>query len=395
MMRRQSIRIIIACLLVGVTLLLQPVSAYAVTQEDIDKHQDALDDLNRDIKKKKAELAEVRKQQKQMIAEIENIEAELAAKEEELVQIQEDLTTTQAELEQTRIDLAEAMERCEQQREEMSERLRAVYIHYESAYASYLNILVSAENIGDFLAKLNMVRAMLNHDNGTLDTLEAHQAEVEELKALLEQKEAEIKDLKAQAEAQKAAIEQKKAEREQTLAKLEDQESNYEDELDHLEKESKEIEKLIQQLILEMEEGKYAGGQMAWPVPGFYRITSPFGYREHPITGVYKMHTGIDIGSNKDKNQSIYGQNFVAAASGKVILSQYYGGYGNCVIISHGSGISTLYAHGSARLVNVGDTVKRGQAVLRVGSTGASTGAHAHFEVRENGVPVDPMKYLQ
>jgi len=394
-MRRNALRIIIACLLVGVTLLAQPLSAYAVTQKDIDEQQDALDDLNKDIKNKKNQLSEVREQQKQTISDIQNIEADLESKEAELAQIETNLENTQADLTQTRADLSDAIARCEQQQAEMADRVRAVYIQYESAYASYLNILFSAENLGDFLAKLNMVRSMLDHDNGTLDTLQAHQAEVADLKARLEQKEADIKDLKAQAEAQKAAIEQKKTEREQALSNLKDQESNYEGELDQLEKESKEIEELIQQLIREMEEGKYAGGQMAWPVPGFYHITSPFGYRTHPISGVRKMHTGIDIGSNWDKNQSIYGQNFVAAASGKVILSQYYGGYGNCVVISHGSGISTLYGHGSARLVSVGDTVKRGQAIMRVGSTGASTGAHAHFEVRENGVPVDPMKYLK
>lgn len=394
-MRRNALRIIVACLLVGVTLLAQPLSAYAVTQKDIDEQQDALDDLNKDIKNKKNQLSEVREQQKQTISDIQNIEADLESKEAELAQIETNLENTQADLTQTRADLSDAIARCEQQQAEMADRVRAVYIQYESAYASYLNILFSAENLGDFLAKLNMVRSMLDHDNGTLDTLQAHQAEVADLKARLEQKEADIKDLKAQAEAQKAAIEQKKTEREQALSNLKDQESNYEGELDQLEKESKEIEELIQQLIREMEEGKYAGGQMAWPVPGFYHITSPFGYRTHPISGVRKMHTGIDIGSNWDKNQSIYGQNFVAAASGKVILSQYYGGYGNCVVISHGSGISTLYGHGSARLVSVGDTVKRGQAIMRVGSTGASTGAHAHFEVRENGVPVDPMKYLK
>ena len=395
MIRNKTIRIIVACLLVGVTLLAQPLSAYAVTQEDINKQQDALDGLNQDIKNKKGQLSEVRKQQKQTIADIQDIEADLAAKEAELAQIEANLISTQAEIEQTKLDLADAIARCEQQQTEMADRIRAVYIQYESAYASYLNILFSAENLGDFLAKLNMVRSMLDHDNGTLATLQARQAEVAELEAKLEKKEADIKDLKAQAQEQKAAIEQKKTEREQALSNLEDQESNYEGELDQLEKESKEIEELIQQLIREMNEGKYTGGVMTWPVPGFYHITSPFGYRQHPISGVYKLHTGIDIGSNWENNQSIYGQNFVAAASGKVILSQYYGGYGNCVIISHGGGISTLYGHGSARLVGVGEKVKRGQAIMRVGSTGASTGAHAHFEVRENGVPVDPMKYLK
>lgn len=387
------IRLAVTVLLIGLIAMAQPLSVYAITQGDIDEQMDHLDDVNKGIKDKKAQLADVRARQKQAIADIQAIEADLTAKEADLAQVEADLAATQADLEQTRADLADAIARCEQQQDEMASRVRAVYMQYESAYASYLDILFSSENLSDFLAKLAMVRSMLSHDNGVLSTLQAHRQEVADLKAQLEQKEAEITELKGQVEAQKAAIEQKKIEREQALANLEDQASNYEDELDQLEKDSKELEKIIKILEQQLAAQKYAGGKMAWPAPGFYRITSPFGYRIHPITGQYKLHTGIDIGSNAD--ESIYGQNFVAAASGTVILSQYYGGYGNCVIISHGSGITTLYGHGSARLVSVGKTVKRGQAVMRVGSTGASTGAHAHFEVRESGAPVDPMKYLK
>ena len=109
--------------------------------------------------------------------------------------------------------------------------------------------------------------------------------------------------------------------------------------------------------------------------------------RTHPITGVYKLHTGVDISAPM-------GANFVAANDGIVVKAEYNVAYGKMVVIDHGGGISTLYAHGSEILVEVGQEVKRNEAVLKVGSTGYSTGAHAHFEVRKNGVVTNPMPYI-
>jgi murein DD-endopeptidase MepM/ murein hydrolase activator NlpD len=125
---------------------------------------------------------------------------------------------------------------------------------------------------------------------------------------------------------------------------------------------------------------------MTWPVPSSYRITSSFGMRKHPILRKNKMHTGVDRGADK-------GASIVAANSGTVIMAHYdKNGYGNMVVIDHGGGITTLYAHASKLLVKVGDKVKSGQTIAKVGSTGLSTGNHLHFEVRVNGEPKDPMK---
>jgi len=126
---------------------------------------------------------------------------------------------------------------------------------------------------------------------------------------------------------------------------------------------------------------------MIWPTPGCKYITSPYGYRYHPVYGYSSFHTGIDIGAN---NRS----NVVAVQDGVVTLAQYNGGYGNCVMISHGGGISTLYAHGSQILVKNGQSVKQGDVIMLVGSTGVSTGPHLHFEVRVNGSHTQPLNYL-
>ena len=148
-----------------------------------------------------------------------------------------------------------------------------------------------------------------------------------------------------------------------------------------------EIETEIRRLAVKSVSPQYVGGTMAWPVPGYTLITSPFGMRTHPITGVYKLHTGVDIGAPT-------GATFVAANDGLVTYAGWNTAYGNMVIIDHGGGITTLYAHGSEILVNVGDTVSQNTPVLKVGSTGYSTGPHAHFEVRINGEYVEPLSYI-
>ena len=132
----------------------------------------------------------------------------------------------------------------------------------------------------------------------------------------------------------------------------------------------------------------YVGGEMGWPCPGYTTITSPYGNRTHPTLGVYKLHTGTDIGAPS-------GAKIVAMNDGTVVTAAYNSAYGNHVIINHGGGIQTLYAHASSLAVSAGQSVTRGQTIAYVGSTGYSTGAHLHFEIIKNGGTVDPMSYFR
>lgn len=179
-----------------------------------------------------------------------------------------------------------------------------------------------------------------------------------------------------------------KALRENYITKLSDKEKAIQTQIDEYNNQFAEVNKEILALSnVDVLSDKYIGGVMAWPIPGYTKITSNYGMRTHPITGVYKLHTGVDVSAP-------IGANFVAANDGIVTKACYNAAYGNMVIIDHGGGISTLYAHGSEILVQVGQAVTRGEAVLKVGSTGYSTGAHAHFEVRINGEVTNPIEYI-
>ncbi|MDR1438536.1 MAG: M23 family metallopeptidase, partial [Clostridiales bacterium] len=131
-----------------------------------------------------------------------------------------------------------------------------------------------------------------------------------------------------------------------------------------------------------------SGAAMRWPLPGYSTLSSPYGTRVHPVTGKKKMHTGIDIPAPT-------GTDIVAAKGGTVIISGVQGGYGNAVVISHGDGLTTLYGHCSKLLVKVGQTVKQGEVIAKVGSTGVSTGPHLHFEVRKDGATAQPLNYVK
>ena len=175
--------------------------------------------------------------------------------------------------------------------------------------------------------------------------------------------------------------------RESFIERLSDEEQEKQKQIDEYNAQYEEINRQIIALAANGIDTKYIGGTLAWPVPGYTRISSEYGMRVHPITGVYKLHTGTDI-------VAPIGADFIAANDGIVTKAEMTPAYGNMVIIDHGGGISTLYAHGSQILVQVGQTVKRGDPVLKVGSTGYSTGAHAHFEVRINGVTTNPIPYI-
>lgn len=377
------------------------VLSISVVLADIDDKKEELEKVETQIKNKEEELDSVEAEIKKTKNQIAIIEVELKNKEEELNKTTFELEQTQQQLKKTRNELEEAIEQEQRHEELMAKRVRAMYMNSDF---SYLETILESKSINDMLDTINAVKKIIEADTGLYLELKEYREEINKKKKKLELEEQQIVKLKEDLENQKVQIMKRKADRDALLDKLEEQRLLCEEEIDELEKTSKELEGVIQKLLEEQkkkedqqrQQQQYNGGSLVWPVPGYYRITSPFGNRVHPVTGKVKFHSGIDIGSRyvNGVRESIYRRNFVAAEAGTVIMARYYGGYGNCVIIDHGGGLTTLCGHGDQILVSVGQRVNRGQPVLLVGTTGVSTGPHAHFEVRINGVAVNPMNYL-
>lgn len=266
------------------------------------------------------------------------------------------------------------------------ERARTMYQY--SKY-SYLQLFVESEDILDFVNRSDKFTYMLEKDAALLDEIKQKKADLDYKKSLQQMAYADKEALLNEKQniidsienSQTVAEELYQASR-SALEELERQE-------EALLRKSKELESELKRLQEECEKLKYDDSSlMLWPAQKGTYISSYYGYREHPITGEYKMHTGIDIPAPG-------GSNILAAADGTVIKTEYdEDGYGNYLIVYHGDGISTLYAHSCKLIAKVGDTVKRGQVIALVGTTGSSTGNHLHFEVRIDGSHINPLNYL-
>ena len=342
---------------------------------------------------------ELQNQINEATGQLENVQDELSENLQQVQKLDERIANSQSELDelntkiaelQTSIDevgerLKEAEDRYNRQQEILETRLVAMY---EAGETNYLDVILSSRSISDFLSNYFLITELAGYETDLLDDMEEQKDKIDKEKKDLDDTQKELATIKANQTKTAKVLENTKSVRENFISKLSDEEKNIQTQIDEYNRQFEEINNEILALALEGLDTQYIGGVFAWPVPGYTRITSKYGMRTHPITGVYKLHTGVDIGAPM-------GASFVAANDGIVVKAGYNGAYGNMVIIDHGGGIQTLYAHGSEIMVKVGDVVKKGETVvLKVGSTGYSTGAHAHFEVRLNGVVTDPMPYI-
>lgn len=262
-----------------------------------------------------------------------------------------------------------------------------IVAQYESGEVLYLDFLLNSNSIVDFISNYYLIGEILDYDTDLLKECETQKEEINKIKEELDTYKEELKERKKEQEKSAIVLSNIKVVKNNQMSNLTEQEQVLQQQIDEYQKQVQDIEVELLMILTANLGSEYVGGTLAWPVPGYTTLTSNYGMRTHPISGLYKMHTGVDIAAP-------LGSYFVAANDGTVVTSKYSPTYGNMVVIDHGGGLSTLYAHGQERLVEVGDTVQRGEPVLTVGSTGVSTGPHAHFEVRVNGVWTDPLEYI-
>ena len=353
-----------------------------------------------------------------MIADVTRAEADLAYVEQQVADNREILTAVRSQLEaqysaleHTRVELQTTRERA---------RRRALDI-YMGGGQDLGTVVFAVDGVGELSVGLQYASEVMASTDRLVNGLAALETSAARQAGVIAEREAELtgraaelraqrqrmEELRTDLAARKAAVEEELAAQRDRLRELEEEVEHFEGELESLAREEARLRTLLEErqaaeaaAAAEEEadaddaDGDDGGdgadeqpstGRFVRPVPG--PITSPFGWRVHPIYGTRRLHAGVDMTAS-------HGTPIKAAAGGRVILATYYGGYGNAVVIDHGAGLATLYAHQSSLAVGLGAQVSAGQVIGHVGSTGLSTGAHLHFEVRVNGTPVDPVPYL-
>ncbi|PLZ87933.1 peptidase M23 [Fischerella thermalis CCMEE 5196] len=328
------------------------------------------------------------------------------AAQERLNDLQQNLKTTNTQIQDSELRLKLATESLQRLQADLAakevayqQRQAATIARLRFLQRSPVNqgwaVLLQSQNLRDFISHRRYLKLVYQADQKILAKLTAQANEINNQKIAVEQQKNEIALMRQQLLAQKADYQTQANLQQELIGRLNSDRLALEAAQTQLEKESQAITILIQQKVAEAEATAKTNsrnsviirgtGMFAYPTDA--PTSSHFGWRVHPILGYRRFHAGQDFAAS-------YGSKIRSADSGTVIFAGWYGGYGKAAIINHGNGLTTLYGHTSELYVSEGQTVKRGQAIAAVGSTGLSTGPHLHFEVRKNGTPVDPMNYF-
>ena len=393
---------LLALLLVGIFIcgaISQPVRGQQPS--GLTSKRDQLQEVAGQVDQTKQQLLTIKKKEKGVLSELEKTEMKLEKTQSRLNSLEKQVKDTEKGIVEAERDLvisekelALAKGRLEERLCVLKNRLRAMYMW---GPGDYLEVLFTASSFSDFIGRYDYLRIIVENDAECLNEIELQiqglsdqMEEVEKKKVALENQRAKLASTKAEFKEQEVHLGLEAKERETQLTKLQTEKARYEKALDELEEISRELERVIrEQQARDIRDGKGIPrwtGKFIMPVQG--RISSDFGNRYHPILKRYRLHSGIDIGVPT-------GTSVRAAADGVVIHSGWITGYGYTVIIDHGGGLSTLYGHNSALVAKAGKTVLQGDVISKAGSTGVSTGPHVHFEVRDQGAPVNPWQWLK
>lgn len=372
--------------------------AYA---DDLD---DQVQDLQGQIDSSRLEQENWQQVIEDVSAKLKQIQADLDTANARLQSIQTKQAEINAQIAQTQNEIVKMEAYLKTRQDVLNRRVRAIYMHGQ---LNYLEVILGANSFSDFANRVELLKRVIRSDYNLILEIQKQKAAIEAKKAQLEEDKRQLDALAAEAEKTRQEIAKKKAEQQKVLDAAKSNKAAAAQMEQDLNTQLASVRNLIQQRLAAAEAARQAAqqqaasddeggggsddnyvqgtGAMGWPCSG--PITSPFGYRTHPIFGTTIFHAGIDIGVD-------YGTPIHAADSGVVVYSGWISGYGNAVIIDHGGGISTLYGHNQSLAVSEGQSVSKGSVIAYAGSTGNSTGPHCHFEVDVNGSPVNPMGYL-
>lgn len=353
------------------------------------------DEVQTKIDQTKKKLSETKRRENSVLGtllrtqqELERISTNLAGLNYKLANTEQRMGVITAEINHAQSELDQLKTQIGGHRSILDQRLLAFYKY---GYQSSLEILFTAKSFAEFVTRFEMIRRFTQVDVRVIRTLQTQQDLITKKKQEIVQKQQELASqknlfLQLQNQNKREQVRQTSLSenKQKELATLQNDRKALEQALDELEQTSKDLEAQIRQY---QNQGHSAlgTGKYIWPVPG--DVIQYFGWRVHPILRKRKFHTGVDIVASQ-------GTPISAADSGVVIFCGRNGGYGKMILLDHGNGYATLYGHCSLLLVDKGQTVTKGLEIAKVGTTGLSTGPHLHFEVRKDGVPVDPLSFL-
>ena len=318
-------------------------------------------------------LGSVRSKKADVYSQMNKTAAKIEKQEKSIKKLQKQIEKKEAAYQKSQKEMEAAKAKMADRKEKLGLRVRAMY---KTGAVGYMDIILNSKSFSEVVSNTEMVKKIYTSDQNALDEIKVQKQELSDRQDSLKKQKSELENKQTELEKQQKEMKSEESQLKAQYSRLKAKESRME----------KKLEAKLAAAGSSSSDSSYVSGDgsLAWPCTG--TITTEFGTKRSwdPYS---TAHTGMDIGVS-------YGTAIHAAASGTVIIAGSYGGYGNCVAISHGNGLVTLYGHNSSLTVSVGDKVKKGDVIAKAGSTGFSTGVHCHFEVQKNGTPVNPRKYL-
>ena len=349
----------------------------------VPRKQQELRQVLAELTRQRRRLRQVRRQERRVLGELEGIDRTREQSERRLEALSVEMDRTQIRTQAAITQLAVTERNLAHRRASLGRRLLDVYKYGQTGY---VDVLLGADDFAELVTRWQFISTIVRADGQIIAAYRNDSARYQRVRAQLLTEQTQLASLTSQTRARRREIVAKEQQKRSMLVRLQEERSSYEQMVKELEVNSRELEALIRrtQGVAPTRSGYVrALGRFIWPARGTF--TSRFGMRRHPIFRISRMHTGQDIAAP-------YRSLVIAAADGRVIYAGWFGGYGKIVVLDHGDGVSTLYAHLSQILVSESASVRRSQQIGRVGSTGYSTGPHVHFEIRIHGRPIDPAR---